>query len=189
MRKKNNNLNTKKKVSRAHNTKTYIQNEMLKISWEKLIKIEIKKGKQNKNRERIREREREMSSNRALSGKSATSSSLNERGSLTTPFNYNTSIIDLNFDRMGEYRALASGGVAGETHNMNDSTPNQWSGDHRTMSWGSKNDQLATSYRAGQYRNAVVDASKNRKFLITKNFRFYEPVKDAEMMAEIQLLR
>lgn len=134
-----------------------------------------------------------MNSNRVLSGKTTANDTTNKGGSLT-PFNYNTSIIDLNFDRMREIRtstateasfSLSGGAVYYDLSNPYDSY--NWQNDRGGgggVSSSSRND--LANFRL---RRTADAPPRGRKFLITKNFRFYEPVKDAEMMAEFQNLR
>lgn len=130
-----------------------------------------------------------MNSNRVLSGNKTANDTTNKGGSLT-PFNYNTSIIDLNFDRMREIRTStateASLSTSGAVYyDLSNPVENYyWQNDRGGGVSSSRND--LTNFRLRRTNEAPP---RGRKFLITKNFRFYEPVKDAEMMAEFQNLR
>jgi len=107
-----------------------------------------------------------MDANRVLSGKTYSSDR-------STPFSYNTSIIDLNFNRLREIKSA----------NLESGTAEIAEDSGRIE----KAAKIETVFSRGNYRKN--EALVKRKFLINKNFRFYEPVKDAETMVEFQLLR
>ena len=132
-----------------------------------------------------------MNSNRVLSGNKTANDTTNNKGGSLTPFNYNTSIIDLNFDRMREIRtsngteaSLSSSGAV--YYDLSNPYENYYWQNERGGGVSSSRNDL-TNFRLRRTTEAAPP--RGRKFLITKNFRFYEPVKDAEMMAEFQNLR
>jgi hypothetical protein len=116
----------------------------------------------------------------------------NERSYLQPQFNYNTTIVELKPFKKSNHSSTISNydGFAGGRKSLTDSASFDLI-KKNTLSQNSTTSAAASStFSSTKFDELMFNKiMKQKKFLINKNMRFYQPVKDAEMLVHLDLLR
>lgn len=103
--------------------------------------------------------------------------------------NYNTSIIDLKPFRTHDYQQTLVVGNAPDNDRFFSSYSMPYSAVTTLSSASSSSSSSTSTSRSAAAAYVSHRYLPKKKFLINRNMRFYEPVKDAEMLVELHLLR